>query len=138
MDKSKQYLIIGGVFLVLVGILWYWNNNPGGNQARPAGYQGEMIEFKPEVTVEITNDKIKPNKIYIKEGDTILVKVEAKEGSHNFVIDELGVSSSVLSEGSWEMLPIVAPNDSAGKEYKFYSNIGPDEANEIGGTLIVK
>jgi hypothetical protein len=127
--------------LALIGLIFFvvnWINTPPETELRPAGYRGDIVDFKPEVTIEITNQGFKPSKIVGKAGESVLVKVISKEGSHNFKIDELGISSSVLSQDSWEMLPIIAPADSAGQEYKFYSSVGDAKEDEISGILVIK
>jgi plastocyanin len=99
------------------------------------------MEASDEVAYEIEMDSFSfsPNKMEIKAGETIKVKLTNKEGFHDLVIDELNVASSKLGEGKSEVIEITVPaGTAAGTTYEYYCSVGNHRQQGMVGTLTVK
>lgn len=75
-----------------------------------------------------------PNVVQVKKGDTVKITMSGKDMMHNFVIDELNVTSETVREGETTEIEFVA--NQAG-EFEFYCGIGQHRANGQTGTLVV-
>ena len=77
----------------------------------------------------------KPNEIRVKRGDTVRIVFTNAGGSHDFVIDELGIKTKLTQSGESAEVEFVA--DTAG-EYEFYCSVADHRAKGMVGTLIVE
>lgn len=76
-----------------------------------------------------------PNEIRVKAGEEVTIKLNSVDMMHDFVIDELNVSSEVIPGG--ESTTVTFTPTEAG-EYEFYCSVGEHRANGMFGTLIVE
>lgn len=77
-----------------------------------------------DFSLEMKNFSFTPNAMEVKAGETIRVKLTNTSGTHDFVIDELNVQSSLLGSGEEEIIEITAPSDSIRSTYEFYCSVG--------------
>jgi plastocyanin len=73
--------------------------------------------------------------IKAKVGEKLVIKVTNDDGVHDFVIDELGVSSGKITEG--DTMEITIPTDKPGT-YEYYCSIGKHRDLGMVGTLIIE
>jgi len=89
--------------------------------------------------LNLNNFSFSPNLIAGEPGETIKIKVTSKNGDHDFVIDELGVRSSILASGEEQVLVVTIPaNAVSGTTYEFYCSISNHRAMGMVGTLRVQ
>lgn len=104
---------------------------------KDAMMEGEDAMMKEvDYTLDMENFSFTPNVMEAKAGDTLMVKIVNVGGFHDFVIDELNVHSSDLSEGEEEIVEVTIPADATG-EYEFYCSIGNHRAQGMFGTLMI-
>lgn len=141
---NKQVMMIGGIIVaVLIGILIF-SNRPSSpveeivektDDGSMMESDKEMTNIKQEYTITGSNFKYDLDSMTVKKGDTVKITFTSEGGSHNFVIDEFGVKTKVLSGGEKEVVTFVA--DKAGT-YKYYCSVGNHRAMGMEGTLIVQ
>ncbi len=93
--------------------------------------QGSVKEF----TVTGSNFRFSPSTMTVNRGDTVRITFRSTGMNHDFVIDELGVKSSVLPSGGEEVIEFVA--DTAGT-YEYYCSVGNHRQMGMVGTLTVR
>lgn len=91
-----------------------------------------------DYAIDLANFSFSPSLIEVEAGQTIKVKLVNTQGTHDFVIDDLGVSTKIIATGSEEVVEIVIPADASGSEYVFYCSIGNHRALGMTGVLRVK
>jgi plastocyanin len=106
---------------------------PANNETTP-----EAI-VNSDVIVDIvgSNFEFSENKINAKPGDIVTVEYSVDGGSHDFVIDALGVQSDVLSGDDSTTVTFTIPEDAAGETYSFYCSIGNHRAQGMEGQLVI-
>lgn len=151
-SKKMSPMIIAGVVLV-VAVVGYFamtmmgdktqdslevvdvSNNNASMEATGAtdtstAASGDVVN----VTLEAGNFYFKPNVINAKLGQTVRVTINSVSMQHDFVIDDLGVKSTVLPSGKSETIEFVA--DTIG-EFEFYCSVGNHRQQGMVGTLVV-
>ena len=108
------------------------------NQA-PEQADDQTMEDEVDYSLELKSFTFTPNQLTASPGQTIKVKLTVTQGFHDFVIDELNVKSSQMSEGQEEIVEITIPSDTpVGTEYEFYCSVGNHRDLGMVGTLIVQ
>ena len=97
--------------------------------------EGAMMEDSQTVTLEAKNFTFGKDEIRVKKGDTVKVTINNSQGTHDFVIDEFGVSSGIIPTGSSKTVEFVA--DKAGS-FEYYCSVGNHRQLGMKGTLIVE
>lgn len=87
-----------------------------------------------EVTMEAGSFYFEPNVINAKLGQTVRVTLNSVSMQHDFVIDDLGVKSSVLPSGRSETVEFVASEVGS---FEFYCSVGNHRQQGMVGTLNV-
>ena len=95
------------------------------------------MESAVDYTLDMAPFSFTPNVIEAEAGTTIRVKVVNKQGTHNFMLDELNVASKTINVGESDIVEIVIPEDASGNEYEFYCGVGNHRAMGMVGTLKV-
>ncbi len=95
----------------------------------------EVVVSVKEFTVDGSNFKFAPNTITVKKGDTVKITLKNIAGFHDFKIDEFGVATKQIKEGTEESVTFVA--DKTGS-FEYYCSVGKHRANGMVGTLIVQ
>jgi len=134
-------VIVGG----LIGFLMFRedgsnDNNSTGQTAEiedEANLDDNSDENVPDYSIQLSDFTFTPNIISASAGETITVKLENNEGTHDFVIDELNVKSNLLSSNESQTITITLPEDSAGETYEFYCSFGNHRQMGMVGTLQV-
>lgn len=88
-----------------------------------------------ETVVTATDFAYDVKEIKAKQGDSLVIAFTNSEGTHDFVIDELGVNSGVLSAG--ETMNMTIPTDKPGT-YEFYCSVGQHREMGMKGVLIIE
>ena len=87
------------------------------------------------ITVEGGNFYFSPNEIRVKQGEKVKIVFKNVQGTHDFVLDEFDVKTSIISTGESEEVMFVA--DRSG-EYEFYCSVGSHREMGMVGTIIVE
>ncbi len=103
---------------------------------KPTAIEGAMQKGALKtVSVNGSNFKFSPAQIQAKKGDTVKVTFTSVDGTHDFVIDELGVKSDTISGGQTTTVSFVA---SKAGTFEYYCSIGKHRAMGMVGNLIVE
>lgn len=70
-------------------------------------------------------------------GETVTINLTNSGGSHDFVIDELGVATTIIGTGETDSVTFTIPEDAAGETYEFYCSVGNHRELGMVGELIV-
>ena len=87
--------------------------------------------------LDLSNFKFSPKLIEAEPGQTLTIKLNVKQGAHNFIIDELGVKSSTINTGDEETITFTVPDSATPGDYEFYCGIGNHRQLGMVGTLRV-
>lgn len=105
------------------------------SEITPTPEDGERIE----VDVVGADFSFSPTQITVAQGTTVVINFTNSDADgemeHDFVIDELGVTTSVLLPGQSETIEFVA--DEPGT-YTYYCSVGNHRAMGMVGTLVVE
>jgi plastocyanin len=93
--------------------------------------QGEMKMFN----VTGTNFAYDVTEIRVRQGDTVMIHLMSNGGTHDFVIDELGIKSDLVKQGGMEMITFTASKKGT---FEYYCSVGSHRANGMVGKLIVE
>ena len=105
--------------------------SPTGNVEGDTAEVGAVKEF----TVTGSAFKFAPATLTVNKGDTVRITFKNTGGTHDFVIDELGVKTQVINTGQEEVVEFVA--DTAGT-FEYYCSVGNHRQMGMVGTLTVK
>lgn len=98
--------------------------------------EDKMIEENPSsVQLNASNFTFEVSEVRAKVGEVLVVTVTNDQGVHDFVIDELGVSTGIIPEG--ESIEVAIPTDKPGI-YEYYCSIGEHRKMGMKGTLIIE
>jgi plastocyanin len=86
------------------------------------------------VTVTGSNFTFAPKTITVKKGDTINLTFKNSGGTHDLVIDELGVRTKTIAGGASDMVTFVA---SKAGTFTYYCSVGNHRAMGMTGTITV-
>ena len=152
----KKNMVIAGVVVVLLitGGVWLTmkpniNTNdqqltkntqpvttPGNPAVEPTGSaSGETEKNTQEFTVTGSNFKFEPSEIKVKTGERIKITFKPREGSHDFIIDELNVATKKIGANGFETVEFTV--DKAG-QFTYYCSVANHRAMGMKGTLIVE
>ena len=142
-------LLIGLIVVIIIVILVILLNGSNAKEGTSA-LQDEITQnTKTDVeesenvqevdySLKLKNYSFTPDTIEVKAGETIRVKLTNTGGTHDFVIDELNVQSSLLGSGEEEIIEITASADAKGSTYEFYCSVGNHrELGMVGEIKIV-
>ncbi len=88
-----------------------------------------------EFTVESSEFKFSPATLSVKKGDKVKITFKNTGAApHNFIIDELGVSTQVLGTGQSEVVEFTADKTGA---FAFYCSVDSHRAKGMEGTATV-
>ncbi len=159
----KQAVIGGGIILVVLGLVFFLLQNEGG-VSKEEKYDDihehmtdeehahmddasetmagldidagvELSGAVKEFTIDSFNFGYSEDVIEVWEGDTVRITLTNSEGMHDWVVDEFGVATEVITAGETSTVEFVATE--AG-EYEFYCSVGSHRAQGMVGLLQVK
>lgn len=102
-----------------------------------AQMQDMMENSDQTVDIVMSNFDFSEETINASPGDVITVNLSIDGGSHDFVIDELGVQSEVIGGSDTDTVTFTVPDDAAGQTYTFYCSIGNHRAQGMEGQLVI-
>lgn len=159
---QSRGMIIGLIVILLVGGFLFWSNRMASqfnqqatSQATPTeevsngevsddefvkeeNIMEEQEEGTEAVVVEVRGFEFgfSPEEIKVKKGDKVRVVFKnTGKMTHNFVVDEFGVSTQIIAGGAQDTVEFVA--DTAGT-FEFYCSVGNHRALGMVGKLIVE
>ncbi len=141
MENSNKVLFFIVGALVVFGIgLALWSSRPTQTMQPPSTMQPtpqqEITKTMTEpIAVTGGSFYFEPNEIRVKKGEKVVITFTNKEGTHNFVIDEFGVKTEIISAGA--STEITFTPDKTGT-FEFYCSVGNHRAMGMKGTLIVE
>ena len=94
-----------------------------------------MMEETRVIEVEGGSFYFEPNEITVKKGETVKIVLNSVDMMHDFVIDELDVSTPIIQGGDTGEVEFTATE--AGT-FEFYCSVGNHRAQGMVGTLIVE
>lgn len=88
-----------------------------------------------EIVVDASNYKFAPSAITVKKGEKTRIVLKNTEGTHDFRIDELNISTAVIQGSQEDFVEFTA--DKTGK-YEFYCSVDGHRQMGMKGTLVVE
>lgn len=112
-------------------------SNSDSTQASDDVANGMEAMENADVLVELQaeNFTFGEDEILVDQDSVVTVRVTNVSGSHDFVIDELGVNTGLIEEGSF--VDVTIPTDQVG-EFTYYCSVGSHRAQGMEGTLIIQ
>lgn len=110
-----------------------------GDSGGGSSSEGESSKNNPvkKFVIDAFNFGYSRSKINVSAGDKVVIKLTNSDGYHDFVIDELGVSTDQISSGETDTVSFTVPNSAAGKTYKFYCSVSGHRALGMEGSFII-
>lgn len=154
MNKTVGYILIA--LVVLGGGYWYMNSQKTVGEAMPesesmmektdtmtefaspsgASAENGMMEKAREIVIEGSEFKFSENTMTLKVGEPVkLVFKNTGNMTHDWVVDELGVRTKVISSGQEDTIEFT-PNKAGTFEY--YCSVGSHRKMGMKGTLTVE
>lgn len=159
--EINRNLIIGIVLVVIVGVVVAFFFMSGDDAEAPEASQPAAVldDAVPPVpsdnetsTGEDDEEPSGPTSSYTVDsfsfgysierleatpGETVTINLTNSGGSHDFVIDELGVATAIIGTGETDSVTFTIPEDAAGETYEFYCSVGNHRELGMVGELIV-
>lgn len=98
----------------------------------------KVMAEKDELAIEMSSFQFSQDKIVVRAGQKVTLKLTNLEGVHDFMIDELGVASKQTSMGDETLVTFTVPKSSAGKTYEYYCSVGNHRQLGMVGQLVVE
>jgi cytochrome c oxidase subunit 2 len=143
---DKKLIVVVGILIVLLatgGYLWYTSQQvPTSNNSTATA----TVTLTPSIT-DTTGQSIKEftvtgssysfdlKEMRVKKGDKVRVTFVNKSGSHNWVLDEFNVRTSLVNAGKSETVEFVA--DKTGT-FEYYCSVPFHRQLGMNGKLIVE
>jgi plastocyanin len=105
-----------------------------GSQSQTSTGGTESMEQGTTVAMTTKNFTFSVDKLTASKDSTLVVELTNTEGTHDFVIDELGVSTGILPEG--KTVAVTIPTDKPGT-YEYYCSIGSHRKMGMVGTITI-
>lgn len=141
----NKNILLGVAVLVVVALGgWWWMN---GRASAPTSVTVPEATMAPVATTSATTGTVKeitvngsafkfdPATLTLNKGDRVKLTFVNQGGSHDFVIDELGVKTPVINAGQTAVVEFMA--DKAGT-FEYYCSVGNHRAMGMKGTLTVQ
>ena len=147
--KIISVLILAG--LIVGGTYYFMSDRAAAPTAPPAANETTETESAVEEedsqppTADTTADHVfeitgtnyafSTTTLEVTEGDTVTVILNSEEGVHDWVLDEFGAATDIISAGETASVTFVA--DQAGT-YEYYCSVGNHRAQGMVGTFTVR
>lgn len=141
---------VGVILLIVIGGGYYFMNtnkktdepavitpSTQSESVSPVTSGSVLTEDNNVKTIEMEGGSFyfKPDKITVKEGDTVKIVLKSVDKIHNLYLDEFNVKSSDAKTGETTTVEFTAGKKGT---YEFYCAIGQHRAMGMKGTLIVE
>jgi len=156
--KRQKPITLGKLILVLIititALIFLWNRFGSGSltddtaivtptpqvsgapsDTRPSFGSMGSDEDITEIIIKAANYRFSPNSITLKQGEKVRLVLESTGGTHDLVIDELGVSTQLVSDGHKAWVDFVP--DKTGT-FTFYCSVNSHRDMGMEGTIIVE
>lgn len=142
-SNKNTWVILGVLVLVVAGIGAFFYSSKGATQSSlettasplPAGSSVNVTPAR-EIVVDAKEFAFTPSKLTATKGERIkIVLKNTGKMQHDFVIDELSVSTKIIPAGTEDSVEFSV--EDAGT-YTFYCSVGNHRAQGMVGTLEVK
>lgn len=87
------------------------------------------------VELQAENFTYGEDEIRVNKDSVLTLKVTNASGTHDLVIDELGIDTGIIAEG--DFVEVTIPTDKVG-EFSYYCSVGNHRAQGMEGTLIIQ
>lgn len=94
-----------------------------------------MVNGVHEITVTGSNFAFAPSALTVKKGEKVRLTFKNSGGNHDFVIDELGVSTKLLKSGDEQVVEFTPSKTGT---FEYYCSVGNHRAMGMKGTIIVQ
>lgn len=134
---KKIFLGVVIVLVVLLGWIFFGDSNSGDvpvSDNSNAGSPDALFVLTGE-NFKFTKNGVDNPELKVKEGETVRIEFSSVGGTHDFVIDEFGASTEIVSSGGSTFVEFVA--DKTGS-YEYYCSIGSHRAQGMFGNFIVE
>lgn len=108
---------------------------PEVTESKTATGSTTVMDTVVELVVTSEGLKFTPNELKVKEGDRVKITYKNTKGSHDFVLDEFGVKTSLVGAGKEETVEFVANKKGS---FEFYCSVPGHRAAGMKGMLIVE
>lgn len=139
--SNKVVSIIVIVIIVVAGFFLFRNEGvapTGINQdAIPVEPDGGIGDTQPdrEYVVTAENFSFSPATMTAKVGDMVRITFKNTEGTHDLVIDELGLNTGITTAGEEVVVDFVVLNSGS---FEYYCSVGQHREMGMVGTLVVE
>lgn len=139
---NKAVLLLGLALLLVVFTACERKDQDEESAEEAPAPTGEVTDLpdtlEDTVTLEMNNFAYSLETIPARAGETLRINLVSTGGVHDFVIDELDVSSGSVSGGESTVIEVSIPEDTpAGERYEFYCSIGNHRALGMVGHIEV-
>ncbi len=135
---SKKIIAPLVIALALVGIILAFQMGEINDELNREDIRIESRDVALQIEAEgreyYVNGEENPN-IVVNQGDEVVIEFIVTGGTHDFVIDEFGVATEVLSEGEIQTIDFIA--DQVG-EFEYYCSVENHREEGMYGSLIVE
>ena len=76
--------------------------------------------------------------ITVKAGETLTIKLTNSGGTHDWVIDELGVRTKQIKKGETDQVTFTVPASATGQTFTYYCSVANHRQLGMEGKLVVK
>ncbi len=140
---NKIFTILLVAILLGSGAFFYFDMQKNSSNSLPTTTTEEKMEPPTETmkgeakifNVTAANFSFSVKEMKVKQGDTVKIVFENKEGFHDWVIDEFNARTQQLPAGKSETIEFVADKNGT---FEYYCSVGSHRANGMVGKLIVE
>lgn len=148
MTNPKEFLNLGFLLIAVftIGAFFYFRSQPDISKSieQPLIVNENTPDVKKKMgdeevmEIELSSFKFSQDKLTVKPGQTVTIRLTNSEGFHDFVIDELGVASEQISVGDETTVTFTIPENAAGETYEYYCSVSNHRELGMVGLLTVE
>ena len=108
-------------------------------QVVPATEDADVFEPTTQIEMTMSPFTFSVTEITANPGEVVEVNLTNSQGTHDFVIDELGVQSEIINTGENTAVTFTIPQDATpGTTYEYYCSVMDHRAQGMVGTITVQ
>jgi plastocyanin len=104
----------------------------------PMDEQTKMPASDMIVDLAMSDYQFDKSEVRVKAGSTVTFRLSNSGGTHDFMIDELGVKSRVMETGEMQEINVTIPLDAAGQTYEYYCSVLNHRDMGMSGNLVIE